>query len=60
MTDALIARGVAEPVAHLAAELGVLAFKQGYATWAAADGEAGFATYARAALDALREASSAL
>jgi AcrR family transcriptional regulator len=62
MSDALIERGVAEPVAHLAAEMGVLAFKQGYAAWAEADpsDEAGFSSYARAALDALREASSAL
>jgi len=62
MTDALIARGVPEPVAHLAAEMGVLAFKQGYAAWVEApEGDAeGFAPYALAALDALRAASSAL
>src|SRR6266516_2073983 len=35
MTDALKTRGVSTPLAHLAAELGVLAFKQGYATWTA-------------------------
>ena len=62
MSDALLARGVAQPVAHLAAEMGVLAFKQGYAAWLEAQEseEAGFATYALAALEALREASSAL
>src|SRR5579875_4175423 len=33
MTAALTARGVPGPTAHLAAELGVLAFKRGYAQW---------------------------
>lgn len=33
MTDALIARGVTESVAHLAVEIGVLAFKHGFAVW---------------------------
>ncbi|MGZ4451604.1 MAG: TetR/AcrR family transcriptional regulator [Nocardioides sp.] len=60
MTDALMARGVAEPVAHLAAEMGVLAFKQGYAAWTDAEDATGFGPYAVAALDALREASAAL
>ncbi|SFC65537.1 transcriptional regulator, TetR family [Nocardioides terrae] len=61
ISTALVERGVAEPVAHLAAEMGVLAFKQGYAGWAAAaDGEAGFASYAVAALDTLRQATSGL
>ncbi len=31
MSDALVARGVPDLVAHLAAELGVLAFKRGFA-----------------------------
>ena len=60
MTDALLARGVAEPVAHLAAEMGVLAFKQGYAAWIDAEDATGFGPHAVAALDALRRASSAL
>lgn len=60
MTDALLARGVAEPVANLAAEMGVLAFKQGYAAWVDAHDGSGFEPHALAALDALREASSAL
>ncbi|GAA4641147.1 TetR/AcrR family transcriptional regulator [Gordonia humi] len=60
MTDALAARGVAVPVAQLAAEVGVLAFKQGYAAWIEADDDTGFGPYAVAALDTLREASSEL
>lgn len=62
ISTALIERGVAEPVAHLAAEMGVLAFKQGYAAWAAAepDGDRGFGSYAVAALDTLRQATSGL
>lgn len=61
ISTALTERGVAEQVAHLAAEMGVLAFKQGYAEWAEAGDDAdGFASYAIAALDALREASSGL
>ena len=37
MTDALIARGVPDPQAHLAAEMGVLAFKRGFAEWSEGD-----------------------
>ena len=37
MTTALAARGVPDPTAHLAGELGVLAFKRGYAEWSGAD-----------------------
>ena len=33
MTTALVARGVPDPTAALAGELGVLAFKRGYAEW---------------------------
>ncbi|MGI8451582.1 MAG: hypothetical protein ACR2MP_31235 [Streptosporangiaceae bacterium] len=36
MTTALVARGVPDPTAHLAGELGVLAFKRGYAEWSRA------------------------
>jgi AcrR family transcriptional regulator len=62
MTAALTARGVPDPVAHLAAELGVLAFKRGYANWAEADHDpdGGLAPYALAALDELRAASASL
>lgn len=62
MRAALIARNVPDPTAHLAAELGLLAFKRGYATWSEADrddGE-GLAPYALAALDELRAATLAL
>src|ERR1700745_3984401 len=37
MTTALVARGVPDPTAHLAGELGVLAFKRGYARWSEGD-----------------------
>ncbi|MET7282366.1 helix-turn-helix domain-containing protein [Kribbella sp. NPDC005582] len=61
MVAALAARGIADPVAALAAELGVLAFKRGYATWLESDRpDAPFAPYALAALDELQAARSAL
>ncbi|WP_433555102.1 TetR/AcrR family transcriptional regulator [Pseudonocardia xinjiangensis] len=62
MTAALLARGVPEPTAALASELGVLAFKRGYAEWSDGDRapEDGFATYLLKALDELRAASSSL
>jgi AcrR family transcriptional regulator len=62
MTDALAARGVPDPIAHLAAEMGVLAFKRGYAEWLEADrdSEGGLAPYAIAALEDLRTASASL
>ena len=62
MTEALVARGVPDPVAHLAAELGVLAFKRGFAEWTENDpnGNDDLATYTLAALQALREATAAL
>jgi AcrR family transcriptional regulator len=62
MTDALVARGVPEPTAHLAAELGLLAFKRGYAHWSEAgreDGE-GLAPHALAALEELHVAMTTL
>src|SRR5581483_1553167 len=34
MATALVARGVPDPVAHLAAEMGTLAFQRAYETWA--------------------------
>ncbi len=37
MTAALVDRGVPDPTARLAAELGVLAFKRGYARWSDSD-----------------------
>jgi AcrR family transcriptional regulator len=62
MTAALIARGVPDPTAHLAAELGVLAFKRGYAQWSEGDrdDDTGLARHALAALDDLRTATASL
>ncbi|GAB2909769.1 TetR/AcrR family transcriptional regulator [Rhodococcus aerolatus] len=62
MTDALAARGVPDATAHLAAELGVLAFKRGFAAWSDAGAQAGdeLAPLAVAALAELRAASAAL
>lgn len=61
MTGALLARGVPELSAHLAGELGVLAFKRGYAQWSQADHDAGaLAPHALAALEDLHAASTSL
>lgn len=62
MTAALIDRGVPDPVAHLAGELGVLAFKRGYAEWSEGDREDDdeLAPHAVAALDDLRAATASL
>jgi AcrR family transcriptional regulator len=62
MTAALIARGVPDPTAHLAAELGVLAFKRGYAQWSEGDRDdaEGLAPHALAALHDLRAATASL
>jgi AcrR family transcriptional regulator len=62
MTTALIARGVPEPTAHLAGEMGVLAFKRGYTRWSEGDRDdgTGLAQHALAALDELRTATASL
>jgi AcrR family transcriptional regulator len=62
MTAALVARGVPDPTAALASELGVLAFKRGYTEWSAGDRapEDGCAAYLLKALDELRAASASL
>jgi AcrR family transcriptional regulator len=62
MTEALLARGIAAPTAQLAAELGLLAFKRGYAEWSEGRGgpEEDLAPYALAALRELRAASASL
>ncbi len=62
MAEALATRGVPAPAARLAAELGLLAFKQGYAAWVEADGtdDAGLEPYALAALDELRATARTL
>ena len=62
MTTALVARGVPDPTAALAGELGVLAFKRGYAEWSEGDRDAKdeLVGYVLTALDKLRAASAAL
>jgi AcrR family transcriptional regulator len=62
MTEALEARGVPPTTAHLASEMGVLAFKQGYDRWSEGDGseDAGLVDYALAALEDLRIAAGSL
>ena len=62
MTAALVARGVPDPTAHLAGELGVLALKQGYAHWSEGnrDDGTGLAPHALAALQDLRAATASL
>jgi len=62
MTAALVARGVPDPTAHLAGELGVLAFKRGYAQWSESDRDdvTGLAHHALAALEDLRTATASL
>jgi AcrR family transcriptional regulator len=60
MTDALKARGVPDPIAQLAGEMGVLAFKRGYSQWLEADHdtEGGLSPYTAAALQDLRVATA--
>ena len=62
MNAALVGRGVPDPLAHLAGELGVIAFKRGYAEWAQGDRDADdvLAPYTLAALDELRTAAGSL
>ena len=62
MTAALVGRGVPDSTAQLAGELGVLAFKRGYAdrSEGARDADDGLARYTMAALDELRAASASL
>jgi len=62
MTAALVGRGVPDPTAHLAAELGLLAFKRGFSEWSDADRDTDneLAKYTLAALDELRAASASL
>ena len=60
MADALLARGVPAPVAHLAAELGLLAFKQGFESWTAVDDDSSLATHTTTALESLKAATNAL
>ena len=62
MADALVARGVGELPARLAADMGVLAFKQGFAQWSEGDREdgTGLADHVLPALEELRAASRTL
>jgi AcrR family transcriptional regulator len=62
MEAALLARGVPSPAATLAAEMGVLAFKRGYAAWSGDDPDENsrLAPHALAALRELRDASASL
>jgi len=62
MTTALLERGVPEATAHLAGEMGVLAFKQGYARWSEGErrDDEGLAPHALQALQELRTATTAL
>jgi hypothetical protein len=62
MTAALEARGVPETTAHLASEMGVLAFKQGYTRWSEGEqaDDAELAPHALAALEGLRKATASL
>jgi AcrR family transcriptional regulator len=62
MTAALVARGVPDVTAQLASELGVLAFKRGYAHWSEIEGgdDSGLAEHALAALKELRAATVSL
>ncbi|MEV0828724.1 hypothetical protein [Nonomuraea rubra] len=60
MADALRERGVPDPAASLAAELGSLAFRNAFARWADPANEQGFADLARQELDDLRAATAAL
>ncbi|BCJ33414.1 TetR family transcriptional regulator [Actinocatenispora thailandica] len=62
MAAALLARGVPDPTAHLAAELGVLAFKRGFTQWIDGDrsDDRGFAHHALTALRELHAATTSL
>lgn len=60
MTEALLSRGVPDAAAHLAGELGVLAFRRGFERWTAAGPGARLAVHTRQALNELRDATTAL
>jgi hypothetical protein len=52
--DSACARGVADPAAGVAAELGILAFKQAHTAWLAEHNHQKLSELTRAALDGLR------
>ncbi len=60
MSEALQQRGVSDPTASIAAELGVLAFRTAFARWADADNQQGFGELARRSLAELQAASASI
>lgn len=60
MADALQKRGVPDPVAGLAAELGALALKRAHARWADPANQLELATLARQSLQELQAATATL
>jgi AcrR family transcriptional regulator len=60
MSDALIARRVPEPLARLAAEVGALALKGGFAAWVAGGTEQDLSRLMRAELDRIRATAAQL
>jgi frataxin-like iron-binding protein CyaY len=60
MADALRARGVPDPTARLAAEIGGLAFSTGFARWVAPGNEREFTELVREALAELLAATTTL
>jgi AcrR family transcriptional regulator len=60
MAEALRGRGVPEPAAGLAAELGVLAFRSAYARWSRPGNQEPLGELARASLSELHAASAEL
>ena len=60
MTEALHKRGVMEPTASLAAELGIRAFYHAFVQWADPADQQTLAELARQALDDLRVAAASL
>lgn len=60
MAEALRARGAPAPVAALAGEVGMLAFKEAYAEWVRADNQRDLADILRTAMSRLRDAITQL
>lgn len=60
MTQALQEQGVPDPIADLAAELGVLALSDAFARWADLTNQQGFGELARQSLQQLQAASASL
>jgi hypothetical protein len=58
MADALRGRGVPEPAASLAAEVGVIAFKTAFARWVDDPHQQDLARLIRQALDQLKAATA--